>query len=218
MEEVTAQLFKPGPLHNKRHEIIENLNKLNIKTGDIFCRLGRSTFLGIPFEKLVARLTKSTYSHASVAYVNEYGIHLLEVNDQGTLLLRAIDWIDYCAAEDFAVYRIPLSDNQIQNVTKAIWDFVKIDPDYDFSFSEEDTFYCTESVAHIFDYAQIKLIQPVPMKKVLGLWYWIIYPFNYIIKKLTNVGLPMQNATYFVGNQNHGILAAKNIQKIYSFK
>jgi len=211
-----AQLFKAGPLHETRHEIVANLKQMGIKTGDIFCRLGQSGFLGIPFEKLVAKLTKSEYSHASVAFVKDDEIYMLEINDMGTLIIRLIDWIDYCATNNFSIYRLPLNQIQEFSIENAIQEFANNDPDYDFSFSEDVVkFYCTKSVACIYKQAEIPLAEPVLLKSILSIYsYWIIAPINYLISKLAGVGLPLNGKVYFVGNKQQGILSTPNIELV----
>lgn len=214
-EPVKAQLFIAGPLHASRHEIINSLKEVKIKTGDIFCRLGRSSFLGIPFEKLVVKLTKSEYSHASIALVENDEIYMLEINDMGTLLIRLVDWIDYCATNHFSIYRLPLDDKQEKDVKNAIIEFANHDPDYDFIFSDNKKFYCTESVAYVFNQAKIQLSDPVVLKTILSTYYYfLIAPINYLIRKLTGVGLPLNEKVYFVGNSEKGLLATPKLQLI----
>lgn len=216
MDEIRPQLFKPGPLHNQRFELQARLRELPIKTGDIFFRLGCQSFLGIPFEPLVAHVTRSKYSHASIAWVVGDDIYLLEVNDMGTLSLRFIDWLDYCATDDFAVCRLPLTKSDTERVEKAIQDFLAADYDYDFTFAIGDKFYCTESVAFVFQQAGVPIAPPRLLRDITRRWsYWLIRGLNYLVWRLTGKTLPMDCPAYFVGNKENGIMSTPGITRIY---
>ena len=103
---VTAQMFEFGQLHEKRYEIEKILKLLPIQTGDILYRRGNAKGpFGLPFSRLISLLSKSDYSHAAMTFmVNGYPF-VLEINDQGTLLYRMIDWLDMSYTGNFSVYR-----------------------------------------------------------------------------------------------------------------
>ena len=72
MAELRAQSFQHGPLYIERFNIMSELRKLGLKNGDILYRASdaRGPF-NLPFSRLVARVTKSKYSHAALAIVGQ---------------------------------------------------------------------------------------------------------------------------------------------------
>ncbi len=188
-----------------------------MKTGDIFFRLGRQTFMGIPFEKLVAYTTRSEYSHASVALVRNGEVYMLEINDMGTMLIRLVDWLDYCAVKKFGIYRLPLTPEQTAAVEASIDRFVEADPDYDFTFSDDSKFYCTESVAYVYEDAGIPLAPPKLIKAFVKPWgYAIFWPINWVLQKLTGTGLSTSKPLHFVGNSNQGLMSTPGLSVVYT--
>lgn len=209
---------RPGPLHRVRHLINRQLQDLPVLTGDIFVRLGDSRFCGIPFEKLVARATHSEFSHASVAIRLCGEVFLLEVNEWGTLLLRCVDWLDYVAVENFAVYRYPLTGEQRERLRQEILACAQDDADYDFTFSDPWKFYCTESVAHVYARIGLELGRPRLIRDVLPKWaYALLVPLNGLVSLLTSAGLPLQQPLHFVGNSREGILSTPRLREIYRY-
>lgn len=100
------ELFKPGPLYNKRFAIVETI-KRDMRSGDILYRYSDAKGpLGLPFTRIVANVTKSEYSHAAILFIENGEPHVLEINDQGTLRYRLLDWIDTCYGDNFSVYRL----------------------------------------------------------------------------------------------------------------
>lgn len=215
MEEIKAQLFVPGPLHDRRLEISEELTGI-VKTGDLFFRLGKQSFMGIPFEKFVAEATKSEYSHASVAFVENNNVYLVEVNDMGTQKIALKDWIDFCANENFSVWRLPLTKIQLEELTKQIQIFLEEDPDYDFTFNVPYKFYCTESVCHIFEMAKIKLAKPCYLQEVTTEFgYFLICAISFYLKLIFKIGLPQNIPLYFIGNKENGIMSTSDLKQIW---
>ena len=215
MEEVKAQLFKHGPLYASRRDIVKEI-KDRVQTGDIFVRLGSESFLGIPFSKLTARVTESEWSHATVALREGDEVYMAEVNDRGTQKDRLIDWIDYCTSGAFEVYRLKdATPEEIERLRQETTKFLEDDPDYDFTFNEEGNFYCTESVAQIYERAGIHLVDPKPMKELIyQRAYFIILPLNWIIGKLWKKRIPTNLPLYVVGNANKGILSSPRLEFI----
>lgn len=216
MKNIKKELFKPGPLHDYRHLINAEL-KVIVKTGDLFFRLGRQSFLGIPFEKLVAKLTHSKYSHASVAIVENDEIYLVEVNDFGTTKIGLKDWCGFANTTDVSVWRLDLKEYQIKSLTDAITKFVEDDPDYDFTFDSENKFYCTESVCYLFKQANIALAQPSYLKEMTTKrQYFLISVISWFVKLFTGKGIPTKSPLYFVGNKEKGIMSTKGLTKVWS--
>lgn len=215
-EEIKAQLFVPGPLHEYRHRINDELKGI-VKTGDIFFRLGRQSFLGIPFESLVAKVTHSNYSHASVALVENDEIKLVEVNDFGSTLLGIKNWVDFCDTTNFSIWRLDLTEEQITALTLSIKKFVDNNPDYDFTFDDENKFYCTESVCHIFSEAKIPLAPARYLKEIsTPRQYFLITIIGFFVKLFTGKGIPTKVPLYFVGNTENGIMSTPGLKKIWS--
>lgn len=219
-DDVAALMFEFGPLHEKRYEIEELLKKTGLQTGDILYRASNAIGpLGIPFSKLVARLTHSEYSHAAIVQVvnNEYFV--LEINDQGTLFYRMIDWLDTCYTASFAVYRLKEIDAGLRGkINKQIEKILMDDPDYDFSFSDPNKFYCTESVAYIYQQVGIQLVEPQKIKDVVNpAIYWILRIGSFFIGLFSEASLPFTEKLYFVGNEKHGLMSSDKTQRIFHY-
>lgn len=201
-------LFKPGPFHSMRHQITKELKQLPIKTGDIFYRESNVWFMCIPFSGLISRLSKSNFSHASIALVENNEIYLVEVNDAGCVFMRLIDWISTCAGNQIVAYR--LKEEKTEILEKNIRKFLEEDPDYDFTFNSTKEFYCTESVAYIYKESGVELIKPSLIKDKVPKWFYnlIFFPLNWIILKITGKGMSIENPLFFVGNEKHGLMSS----------
>lgn len=208
------------PLHNARFKITNDLKKLSIRTGDILFRLGCESYYCLPFSKLVARVTNSKYSHASIVLIEESNIYCLEVNENGTQKYLLQDWVDFSQENGIALYRATyLSQNDIQALKLEIQRFFDLDPDYDFTFTSQtdELTYCTASVAKIYKYAGIDIFKPELMKDVLHPFVYSLVLLGNTLFKMVNASLPTDTPLYFVGNEEKGMLASKRIQKIYEY-
>lgn len=216
MKNIKKEIFTPGPLHDYRHRINDELKNI-VQTGDIFFRLGKQSFLGIPFEKIVAKITNSKYSHASIAFVENGEINLIEVNDFGTTKINIKDWCDFAATTDFSVWRLDLNQTQINKLTEVIKEFLELDPDYDFTFDSDNKFYCTSSVCYLFKKAEIPIAEPHYLKELVGKsHYLLIKIINFIVKLISGKGIPTNHPLYFVGNSEKGIMSTPGLKKVWS--
>lgn len=220
-KDVAALMFEFGPLHEKRYEIVELLKKKGLQTGDILYRASNGIGpFGIPFNRLVARITNSEYSHAAIVQVvnNEY--YVLEINDQGTLFCRIIDWLDTCYTSSFAVYRLKEINSDLQSkINEQIEKVLMEDPDYDFIFSDPKKFYCTESVAFIYQQVGIQLIEPQKIKDVVNpVIYWILRIGSLFTGLFYEVSLSFTEKLYFVGNEKHGLMSSEKTQCIFHYE
>jgi len=222
MEEFKAQMFKFGPLHEDRHLIDQILRSIPIQTGDIFYRASDAKGpFGIPFSQLVAKVTKSEYSHAAMAIVENGDPYILEINDQGTLKYRLIDWLDTCYTDKFSVYRLKEIDDDLrQQIEAEILKILADDPDYDLTFSDPDKFYCTESVATVYHRVGISLIEPEIIKDVTSKpVYWILRAGSWICSLFSNTALDFEQKMYYVGNDEKGMMSSdKTYCEYYHFK
>ena len=210
-----------GPLHQRRFEIVEQLKYLPIKTGDIFYRASNAKGpLGLPFSRIVARLTKSRYSHAAMALVEDEDVYVLEINDRGTLKYRLIDWIDTCYTGELSVYRLKSLTEEIKDdIEVEMRKVLNRDPDYDFTFSDDKKYYCTEVVASIYNKIGIELVEPERIKDVLSKWkYFLLSVGNLIISSISDCKLPLDNKLYYIGNENQGLMSSDKTKLVYRYK
>lgn len=220
-QEVQALLYKFGPLHDERNAITEHLKNLPVQTGDILYRYSDAYGpFGLPFGKMVARTTKSRYSHAAIVLVEEDGLYVLEVNDQGTLKYRMVDWLDACYTAEFSIYRLKNIDETLRSkVEIEIRRILSEDPDYDFTFSDPKKLYCTESVALIYERAGAKFTEPLLIKDVMSSFkYRLLVIGNWLFSKVTSCKLPLDVKCYFVGNEKLGMMSSDKTELIYHFK
>lgn len=219
-QQVEAQLFKPGPLYKHRFEIVDTIKK-NMRSGDILFRYSDVQGpLGLPFCRLVCRVTKSKYSHAAILFVENNEPYVLEVNDEGTLRYRLLDWLDTCFENRFSVFRLKdLDDLKEARLLYEIHKFLDQDPDYDFTFSSPDKFYCTESVVEIYERAfGFKLDEGKTLKELMPTWAYSVFCIGNQLFRLFGTSMPTNSKLYYVGNEEHGMIASPytfSVNEIY---
>jgi hypothetical protein len=220
IEKVEAQLFKPGPLYRHRFEIVDQIKK-NMRSGDILYRYSDARGpLGLPFCRIVCRITQSKYSHAAILFVENDEPYVLEVNDEGTLRYRLIDWIDTCYLNRFSVYRLKdLDEDKEKSLLKSIYGFLEEDPDYDFTFEDLNKFYCTESVIEIYKRAlNIVLDEGKTLKELMPFWRYCLFCVGVKLFKLFGTSMPTDKKLYFVGNEKIGMMSSPytySVNEIY---
>lgn len=206
-----------GPLHAKRFEILNDLKSIPVQTGDILYRQGDAKGpLHLPFSKLVAHLTKSKFSHASMIFIRDEVIYVLEVNDNGCMQYRFIDWLDDCMTENLIVSRLKNVDGKLDRIQQQIDIILANDPDYDYHFTDPDKFYCTESVNCIAEYVGLPICKPEYLNDIISWWqkplFWI---GNFFFKLFTGKGIPYDILFYYIGNEKRGMMASPNLDIIY---
>jgi hypothetical protein len=205
------EIFKPGPLYNKRFAIVETV-KRDMKSGDILYRYSDAKGpLNLPFTRIVANITKSEYSHAAILLVENGNPYVLEINDQGTLRYRLLDWIDTCYGDNFSIYRLKdLDDEQELKLSLEIQAILEKDPDYDFTFEDPDKFYCTESVIVIYERALgIKLDDGYFIKDLVPYWMYILLRAGSYLFSFFGTSLPFNERLFFVGNNERGMMSSE---------
>jgi hypothetical protein len=210
--------MKEPPLHKYRHIITNEMRHVPVRTGDIIFRLGNESKYGLPFSKLVAKLTNSRFSHASLILVEDNNIYCLEENEGGTQLLLLQDWIDLSSENGIEVWRVNyLSRKDLIELKKEIHKFVAADPDYDITFTDPNKFYCTESVVRLYKKIGVDICNPASVDEVLsGFNLFLFYFFNNLFKIFTGLSIP-NDQLYFVGNEKQGIMSSKRLYKIYQY-
>ena len=205
------ELFKFGPLYNRRFSIVDTI-KRDMRSGDILYRYSDAKGpLNLPFTKIVSNITKSEYSHAAILFVENEEPHVLEINDQGTLRYRLLDWIDTCYGDNFSVYRLKdLDDEKEAKLHDVIQKILEEDPDYDFTFSDPDKFYCTESVIVIYEKAlSVKLDIGYYIKELVPWWSYILLRAGSYLFSFFGTSLPFNQRMFFVGNEQRGMMASE---------
>lgn len=213
-------MYKLGPLYNQRKDLVEILENIPLETGDIVFNAANVTGpLGIPFSKLIQYFTNSTYSHATMILVENEETYAIDVSDHGTRKLRLLDWFDDWYMDDFCVYRpVNKTEDFKSKITKAIIDFLKDDPSYDFNFNDPKAFYCTESVKYMYSKCGIDLGGAYTIKEILPTWfYYIVVLGSKITKIFSNSSLPSDVPITIVGNKEKGMAASPLIEEIFTY-
>jgi hypothetical protein len=208
MEKV--ELFKPGPLYNRRFAIVDTI-KRDMRSGDILYFYSDAKGpLGLPFTRIVANVTKSEYSHAAILFIENGEPHVLEINDQGTLRYRLLDWIDTCYGDNFSVYRLKdIDDHKEESLLTEIHKILNDDPDYDFTFSDDKKYYCTESVAVIYKEALGVDLPSYFIKEVVPTWTYYVLRIGVFLFSFLGTSLPFDRKMYFVGNEQQGMMSSE---------
>lgn len=204
------ELFKPGPLYNRRFEIVNTI-KRDMRSGDILYRYSDAKGpLGLPFTKIVSNITKSEYSHAAIMFVDNGEPYVLEINDQGTLRYRLLDWIDTCYGDNFSVYRLKDLDDQKESVLlNEIHKMLEEDADYDFTFSNDNKYYCTESIAKIYKEALGVEFPSYFIKEIMPTLNYYVLRVGVFFFSFLGTSLPFDRKMYFVGNEQQGMMSSK---------
>lgn len=216
-----------GPLSPERKQLVERLRPI-LKTGDILYRGSDARGpLGLPFSRLIGWLTGSPFTHAAL-YV-EYDVFVegskitepfvMEVNDTGTNLVRLVDWLETCYSKKFRAYRLRYWDVlKCHSLQTQIYLYLQRDPQYDFTFSDPDKVYCTESVVEIYRNIGVELVPPttlwesVPWYTYCGLWL-----ADKIARRFSKTGLPMSDPIYYPGTEKKGMIASDRTVPVFSY-
>lgn len=213
-------MSEPTQTTADRHELTKKLMSLPVKNGDVIYRKSDAKGpWGLPFCRLVAKATNAVYTHAAILFWEDKQLCVLEVSDTGTVLYRFLDWVDFCLDEDFVIYRhkdlTPFLEKRFYD---SIMDFLDLDPSYDFTFSSEDKFYCSESVCYIYEEMGISICSPKLIKDIVSSSAWLkIRVGNWLYSKIApDVCLNLEKPMYFVGNEtNDGMMASKTMSKVF---
>ena len=204
-----------------RHEIAKFVEK-NAKSGDVLYRGSEAKGpYGLPFMKIVSKLTKSHYTHAATVFWEGDDLMVVEMTDIGTMQYRFIDWLDFCLGGHFALYRLDgIEESQRLELLTHIKSVLAIDPSYDYTFADPNKFYCTEFVAWLYNQIGVEIAPPRTILEVVGpKRFWVVSAGNWVYGKLTRgkVCLNTQSPLYYVGNEaNGGLLASKKMIAIVS--
>ena len=187
-----------------------------ITTGDVLYR--KSDALGpfyIPFSKLVAILSKSLYSHASIVVKENGFTNVLEVGENGITKLPLEKWECWCVEQAYSVYRLREGVNKEQ-IAEEVNQLIEDSPEYNFTFDDPDKVYCTESVVKIYEKSGHKdVFVPLRIKDVVPFRILcIMKPINWIVKLLTGKGLNFSEPLYFVGNEDQGMMSFVKMYKV----
>lgn len=213
-------MFKSGPLYAIRKELVKYLKKIPIETGDIVYSASNTRGpLGIPFAGLIQKFTHSNYSHATIMYVENEEIYAIDVSDWGTRKLRALDWFDNWYEKDFVVYRLKNKTNETEyKLKRNIEAFLEEDPSYDFNFTDPNSYYCTESVASIYNNIGFDLGGSYLVKDIVPWWFYpLIVSGNFITKITSSASLPLNTKISIVGNEQKGMMASNLTKLIFKF-
>jgi len=194
-----------------RKKIVSFLKELGLKSGDILVRESYTDGpFGIPFSTIVSRLSKSEYSHAAMVIMKGDEIFVFEINDRGSLLYRMIDWLDFCQYEKFMVLRYKDLTPEIETkLHNKIEEYLELDEDYDFNYSDPSRLYCTESTMQVYKECGITIIEPSLLKNIIPGWRYTLFAFiNRLVLMFTGKGFKLDVPCYFVGNKEHGILSS----------
>ena len=164
---------------------------------------------------MVADVTKSEYSHAAILFIDYGEPFVMEVNDEGTLQYRLLDWIDTCYGTTFSVFRLKDTypgyfDKQKEaKLLTQVHMFLDKDPDYNFTFSDPNKFYCTQSVIHIYKQALgVQLDSGYYLKDLMPSWKYILLKIGNFFFSFFGTSLPFNEKLFFVGNEERGMMAS----------
>lgn len=203
--------IETGPYWHARQYVDDEMRRLNVKPGDIVCRLGNSVVYGFFwFSKFIANLTGSNYSHAGmVISVDEEDILLADVNTTGLRRQFLVDWVDDVRGDDILVLRHndPVVARLAVENAKAV---ISLDPKYDSEFLDNDdgkNFYCVELVSWCYLRAGVLLCKEVPICELPG------WKKRYNLFAKTH-GIDVMKPVWCVGNKDIGLISSPYLTEV----
>lgn len=231
MEPRIPAISMGGPLFQKRHELATKLAEI-LKPGDILYRASNAKGpLGLPFSQMVGWLSGSPFTHAamysgsvltpSVAGLSELRPgQVYEVNENGTNLMRLVDWIESCYTEQFCVYRLRYWTPEKSLAFMHQIDLaLERDVDYDFTFEDPDKTYCTESVYEIYRNCGVELQdKPDTLYSVVGWFtYCLMWLMDKLARRFSKCALPMHGQIFFPGDNLRGMMSSDRTIKVFEY-
>lgn len=213
-----------GPLYHFRGIIATHLMSLGLKDGDVFYRSSKAKgppFGLLPFTYLVEKLTESKYSHAAILiHLGEAESRqpfLLEVNDTGTTLIPLKDWLETCRTNDLIIQRhVNLDETLEKSLREKILFLIDKDPSYDFTFKDEQRFYCTEAVNWVYNEVGLEPWKSYYIFEITSAFQLYVLEWGSWFTSFFGASLPFDRKLYFVGNKDTGMLNSDSMKTVFS--
>lgn len=164
--------------------LVEDINRVVLElepileSGDIIFRSSSATYMGLPFSRLVARVTKCPYSHTAIALRNKDKVKIVEINDSGLSTVDLATWLTTCYTNDLVVMRLKDEEQTKEIKIRLHCEVQKLSEmniSYDFTFDSPSKLYCTESVIQVYRNCNIILALPEYLSNLVGpIDYWLI--------------------------------------------
>lgn len=205
------KLWKLAPIEtgswwHSRQYVVDRMRSLNVKPGDIVCRLGNSYVYGFfHFSRFIANLTQSKYSHAAIVLDAGDDILLGDVNTTGLRRQYAVDWVDDIRGDDIIIMRYNGDTHTIRLAVENAKSVISLDDFMD--NSDGRNFYCVELVCWCYLRAGVLLCKEVPICKLPG-WR------NYLNPIAALHGIDIHKPVWCVGNENIGLLSSPHLTEV----
>lgn len=198
----------PGPWLPHRRFVVDKMKELDVRPGDILCRLGNAYMCGFFwFSRFIACITHSRYSHAAMITDVNDEIVIVDISQNGLRRQFVPEWTDDVWGDDILIVRyngdpfIPLA--AVDNV-KSIESTIS---GYDDTFAEDGKFYCTELIHWSYLRAGINLCDETVIRNLPG-WKW---RYNWLARLN---GININTPVLCVGNKKLGLLSSAELIKV----
>jgi hypothetical protein len=197
-----------GPWWRYRQRVVDQLREMDVRPGDIICRLGNYYVYGyFWFSKFIAHLTRSKYSHAAMVIDTSDDILLADVGTSGLKRQFAADWVDDVRGDEITVLRYmgdPLIPQlAVENVRNILT--------LDFLDSEEHSFYCVELVCWCYLRAGVSLCDEVTINELPNWKRWL----NPVARVH---GININKKVWCVGNEKIGLMSSPHLYEVGRIK
>jgi hypothetical protein len=211
------------PVLDEIHEAISGV----AQPGDVLFRLGNAkAFFVIPFSSLVAGVSRSHYSHASIIRGKTeiakdiYDLVIYEVLATGTSIQMLTEWLINCAGPRIGLFRWRKEYQKLVPEMLALADRIcRAYVPYANRFKlEEDpvtglpkSLYCTQFVYYLAKKAGIPIDDALVKVRDLP-----AFPLSdkRLIGILNSLGISLDQEIVTVGNEQIGLMASKALEKV----
>jgi hypothetical protein len=186
-----------------------------VQQGDVIFRLSSTSVAGnlVDFSRGVANLSESDFSHAVlVMRADETGVLLVDVTAYGVERRYLIDWLmDH--SNNIVVKRLrPAYRHLIPEVVRELEIVVANDSLYDDSFTpDNDTYYCTELVDHIFRKVGKPLAERISLKE--------LPQYNLFVAVCCMIGgINTDSEVVVAGNEKIGLFSSPMLETVIDLR
>jgi hypothetical protein len=208
-----------GDFQTRSKGIAQAIRDLPVQSGDIIFRMNYNKIMGVPFGQIVGYLTRSKYVHSAIFLKEGRDLFLMNLDDAGTKKQTLDRFLQDCQGDEISIYRLKeWTPGLLTRIEDRIRHHLACNYHYDFEFSfkKKKRMYCTQQVCKVYEEVGVEIMKPVILKKILTKmdYQWFV-PINWAVNSMFQVGFPTKYPLYFVGNEQHGMIASPKLQQVF---
>lgn len=197
------------------HALYEQVNPV-LQEGDLIFRRGHFFLFDgmLNYSKVLAYWTASPFAHVGLVYqkIDDTFI-IIDTSVHGIERAFLIDWL-IKGPENLVVKRLrPEFRDKLPLLHAAAKDLLDRDVLHDDAFiSNDDRYYCTEIVDHVFREAGLPLAPRLPIRELPRVRPWFALPFYEMLALI--VGMDIGRDVAVAGNENYGMYGSPLLEDV----